>query len=143
MAWLVGGKVLVPFDFDGFCKHAVDLAIECTGDPSRVILLHVSPFLMPVDSGAIYTDIDPADRLNASLKAMQQEFSEDRYRGMVFEVALGDPSSVVCKRADELKVDLVIVPSHGRKGLKRLLLGSVAEAIVRQVHCPILVVKQT
>jgi nucleotide-binding universal stress UspA family protein len=37
----------------------------------------------------------------------------------------------------------VIVPSHGRQGLKRLLLGSVAEAIVRQVHCPILVVKQT
>jgi nucleotide-binding universal stress UspA family protein len=56
-------------------------------------------------------------------------------------VRVGAPSDEIVTLAKELDADLVIVGTHGRLGVKRLLLGSVAEAVVRKATCPVLVVK--
>jgi nucleotide-binding universal stress UspA family protein len=57
-------------------------------------------------------------------------------------VEVGDAADVICRVADRLGVDVVIVGSHGRGGLGRLFLGSVSEHVVRHAPCPVLVVRE-
>jgi nucleotide-binding universal stress UspA family protein len=54
----------------------------------------------------------------------------------------GDPAREIVRLADEEGVDMIILGTHGRTGLKRLLMGSVAEAVVRRAMCPVLTIKQ-
>jgi len=56
-------------------------------------------------------------------------------------VEVGDAADVICRVADRLGVDVVIVGSHGRSGFGRLFLGSVSEHVVRHAPCPVLVVR--
>ena len=60
---------------------------------------------------------------------------------MIREVLVGDPGTVCADRAASLKAELIVIPSHGRSGVSRLLLGSVTERIVRLAPCPVLVLK--
>jgi nucleotide-binding universal stress UspA family protein len=53
----------------------------------------------------------------------------------------GDPANAIVKLADEEHVDMIVLGTHGRTGLARLLMGSVAEAIVRRANCPVLTYK--
>ncbi|HBE68502.1 MAG TPA: hypothetical protein DDW52_10180, partial [Planctomycetaceae bacterium] len=53
----------------------------------------------------------------------------------------GDPGQITADRADELGAELIVVGSHGRTGLSRLVLGSTAERVTRLAHCAVLVVK--
>jgi nucleotide-binding universal stress UspA family protein len=55
----------------------------------------------------------------------------------------GDPAKAILRAADELKVDSVVMATHGRKGLGRLILGSVAERVVRESPRPVLTVRPT
>jgi len=57
-------------------------------------------------------------------------------------IELGDVATTICRVAEELPVDVIIVGSHGRTGLKRVLLGSVSEHVVRHSPCPVLVVHE-
>jgi universal stress protein A len=59
-----------------------------------------------------------------------------------YRLVTGDPADAVVRLAEDDEVDLIVLGSHGRTGLTRLLMGSVAEAIVRKAHCPVLVYKQ-
>lgn len=58
------------------------------------------------------------------------------------DVREGDPRTVVVDAADEWKADLIVVGSHGRTGLKRLVLGSVAQSVVAHAHCSVEVVRR-
>ena len=57
-------------------------------------------------------------------------------------VEVGDAADVICRVAERLRADVVVVGSHGRTGLGRLFLGSVSEHVVRHAPCPVLVVRQ-
>jgi len=52
----------------------------------------------------------------------------------------GDPASVIVTVAEELKVDLIVMPTHGHKGIARMILGSVAERVVRESRWPVLTI---
>ena len=67
--------------------------------------------------------------------------SEKRYVGISHEILVGDAGTTVVDRAESLGAELIVVPSHGRSGLTRMLLGSVAERILRLAKCPVLVLK--
>jgi nucleotide-binding universal stress UspA family protein len=56
-------------------------------------------------------------------------------------VMIGDPAVQVLQLASQLGADLIVMATHGRKGLHRLVLGSVAEHVVREAPCPVLTVK--
>jgi nucleotide-binding universal stress UspA family protein len=60
---------------------------------------------------------------------------------IIGHLAVGDPTREILRVAAHLKADLIVVGTHGRKGLDRLVLGSVAEHIVRRASCPVLVVR--
>ena len=58
------------------------------------------------------------------------------------QVAAGHPAETIVRMARELAVDLIIMATHGRTGVSHLLLGSVAEHVVRHAPCPVLTVRQ-
>jgi len=56
-------------------------------------------------------------------------------------VRVGNPADVILDCVADMDINLIIMGSHGKKGLSRLLMGSVAETIVRRASCPVLIVK--
>ena len=56
-------------------------------------------------------------------------------------VEIGNPSDVILEKSGELHANLVIMGSHGKTGLSRFIMGSVAETVVRKANCPVLIVK--
>jgi nucleotide-binding universal stress UspA family protein len=142
MAWQINKAILVPFDFSEHSHVAVDKALELAADKSKVYILHVLPPYVPMaPEGYPLEPIDDQLRLDGAAKAMQKEFADSQYVGTNHEVLIGDPGTVSADRASELGADLMIIASHGRSGLTRLLLGSVAERILRLAKCPVLVMK--
>lgn len=57
------------------------------------------------------------------------------------QVAEGSPAEEIIRIAASRQVDLIVISTHGRTGLRHLLLGGTAERVLRQVHCPVLVVR--
>lgn len=72
---------------------------------------------------------------------LQNRFKDEKYRGINVHPCHGDAGTEIAKYAEHIKADLVVISSHGRRGWKRLLIGSVAERVVRLAHCDVFVVK--
>jgi nucleotide-binding universal stress UspA family protein len=141
MGAVISNCVLVPFDFSSHSTAAVDKALQWVDSPGQVHVLHVLPFMIPTEPGVVWATIDDGQRIKHALDALNDTLSDPKYDGVVREVLLGDAGHVVCDRAEELGADMVVLPSHGRTGLSRLFLGSVAERVVRLCKCPVLVLK--
>ncbi|MCU0711742.1 MAG: universal stress protein [Pirellula sp.] len=142
MAWQIKGKILVPFDFSAHSHVAIDKAIEIAGNASGVHVLHVlAPFVPLAPEGVPVEWVDETIRMQHAVEMLRKELSEKRYDGVSHEILVGDAGTVVVDRAESLPAELIVVPSHGRSGLTRLLLGSVAERILRLAKCPVLVLK--
>lgn len=132
----------MPFDFSAHSHVAIDKAIEIAGTPSSVHVLHVlTPFVPLAPEGVPMEWVDETKRMQHAMEMLEKELNEQRYTGISQEVLMGDAGTIVVDRADELPAELIVVPSHGRSGLTRLLLGSVAERILRLAKCPVLVLK--
>lgn len=141
MAWPLNKCVLVPFDFSDHSHNSLKTALQIVERPEQVHVLHVLPFLIPTEPGVVWATIDDPERIRHASEAMQEELNDPSLKGVVTEVRLGDPGQVIADRAVELGADLIVIPSHGRTGFTRFLLGSVAERVVRLSHCPVLVTK--
>ena len=84
------------------------------------------------------------DELRDYVAARLGEFEQEHratFERAVTHIRLGDPAAEIAQLAADLDADVVVVGTHGRRGLGRLLLGSVAEGTVRLSHCPVLVVR--
>ena len=68
-------------------------------------------------------------------------FAQTPFEKVDFQVRFGDPGREIAALAEELHAELNVMPSHGRTGLSRLFIGSVAERVVRLAHCPVLILK--
>jgi nucleotide-binding universal stress UspA family protein len=144
MSWTVRKPILVPFDFSEHSHVAVDKAIELADSPSQIHILHILPTYVPLaPEGFPIEAIDDQLRIDIAKKAIAKEFDDPRYAGTVREVAVGDPGISCVERSEEIDAELIVIASHGRSGISRLLLGSVAERILRHAKCPVLVMKIT
>lgn len=141
MAWTIKKPILVPFDFSEHSVEAVNQAIRLAEDAIQIHVLHVLPFMIPTEPGVVWGTVDDESRIKHAIEAMIQALPESKLGKLCLDVRLGDPGNVIAQRAEELGAELVIVGSHGRTGLTRLVLGSVAERVTRLAHCPVLIVK--
>ncbi|MCR9291167.1 MAG: universal stress protein [bacterium] len=141
MPWSVQGPIVVPFDFSDHARQAIHRAVEIAEQPNHVHVLHVLPFMIPTDPGAVWDTVDDQSRIDHARQALAETLPTSQFGNLQLEVQLGDPGRVITEFAEGLHADLVIVGSHGRTGFSRLLLGSVAEKVTRLVHCPVLVLK--
>jgi nucleotide-binding universal stress UspA family protein len=135
-------KILVPTDFSDCSQAAFDYGVQLAREfGAELRLAHViNPHAFPF--GDKYTALDPAELLaqmgNAAKKRMRSMVSKAKSRYSV-RLIHGSPAIEICKAANE-DVDLIVICTHGRTGLGHLLIGSVAEHVVRYAHCPVLVI---
>ena len=141
-------RVLAPTDFSDSSKPAVRYAAEMAEKfGAELGLLHVVPDLamvlpdavMPVPvPGPDVAEMTAAAR--TALTGLASELGIARLNPTV-EVRVGSPATEIVEAAKDLKADLLCVSTHGRTGLAHLLLGSVAERIVRYAPCPVLTIR--
>lgn len=134
-------NLIVPIDFSDLAIVALDKAVEIAGDVGKVHAIHVLPDMGVVDPVAIYENISDEARIKEIEKAIRERFADPKYAGLLIHAAVGDPGQEVADYAKNVKADLILISSHGYGFLKHLLLGSVAERIVRLAHCPVLVLR--
>lgn len=141
MGWPELDTVVVPVDFSAESLAAVDTALQITGSAKALHVIHVLPELSPLEPGEMWETVDQRTRTDHVEKALRKSLSDDAYTDITIEILFGDPGHAIARRAAELEADLIVLPSHGRTGLAHLLIGSVAERVVRLAHCPVLVLR--
>ncbi|MBP7951339.1 MAG: universal stress protein [Verrucomicrobiales bacterium] len=136
--------ILVPIDFSEHSLKALDAARSLAKlSGGSVLLLHVlqpivivqgeiPPLVVPTDSGRV-------EAAQKELAALIERLST----GVPMEALVrdGHPWDTICEVAREKSSEVIVLASHGYTGLKRMLLGSTAEQVVRHSQCPVLVVK--
>ena len=137
-------SILCPVDFSDASHKAVRYAREFAASMgSSVYLLNVvEPRPMAVDITLNYVPLeeDLEKAAKADLDVVLQQFLSAGLKAEC-SVEIGNPSDVILEKSGELQANLVIMGSHGKTGLSRFIMGSVAETVVRKANCPVLIVK--
>lgn len=141
MAWFPKQMVVVPIDFSAASLAAIDVGLQVVDDPSHLHVVHVLIDTAPLEAGEIWGVVDSEARSAHAEKVLRQQLDKSRYAGVRSAVLVGDPAHGIANFAQDKNADLIVIPSHGRTGLTRLLIGSVAERVVRLAHCPVLVLR--
>lgn len=144
MITLHSRQVLIPTDFSEQSSRAVDDGLAMVDTPERLIVLHVAQSLSSLYEGDPLVGVNMVsdeERTDQLLKLLRERFSDEKYKKVQFKVTHGTPAEEITRVAEEENIELIILPSHGRTGLARLMIGSVAEKVVRLAHCPVLVLR--
>jgi len=138
--------ILVPVDFSRCSLDALKYAIELAKTvAAKIVVFHAVHlgYAYTSDGYAMYdlSEITKALRKDAE-RQMSQFVRASKFGGVKFEAIIGIGAVVeeICAIAKEKDVDLIVTPTHGRTGFKHVLIGSVAEQIVRHADRPVLVV---
>jgi len=134
-------RVVAPYDFSNESLAAIDVALTTVESPDHVWVVHVLEEVSPAEPGEIWDAVDHDTRRAHAMQHLQADLADQKYKDVHLQVRFGDPGHTIADFAAEQKADLIVMPSHGRTGLKRILLGSVAERVVRLSHCPVLVLR--
>jgi universal stress protein A len=140
-------RILVPVDFSSTSNKAFIYAREMVSCwDGELHLIHVldTDFL----SGAVHITIEPLDesvskwekRAEEKLNSIYHEEGGGKLAGEI-HIRKGKPHEEILKAAEDLDVDMIVMGSHGRKGLERAIFGSVAEKVTRMATVPILIIK--
>jgi universal stress protein A len=136
-------KILCPIDFTENSLAALDLARQLAEqNQATICLLHVI-FLPVVEPGKIPPEPYPT-KLEAPARAKLEEIAAEQLKGRAaYEILVraGDPASLIVDVEKELNVDLIVMATHGRTGLTRFFLGSVADRVVHESTRPVLTVR--
>jgi nucleotide-binding universal stress UspA family protein len=133
--------ILHPTDFSSYSDHAFELACALARDyGARLVVLHVvAPPPVVFTEGEVPPD--PEFVRKDAEKHLEQLRAPDPEQRFERRLAEGQPVEEILKAIEDLDADLVVLGTHGRTGLKRLLMGSVAEQVLRKAPCPVLTVK--
>lgn len=141
-------RILVPTDFSNNAKAAVDYACELGRQFNSELhflnvvenmgVLPMEMELLGASSGA-YDVVEAENQATRLLADFPGKVECDC--PVVRSVEIGRPRTEVTRYAREKDIDLIIISTHGRTGLSHLLMGSVAESVVRKAPCPVLTVR--
>lgn len=142
-------SILLPTDFSDCANYALSYATSFARSAgASIICVHVIEPVMPTVGYTGMTEplpmADISEQLEDSAERELPKISEcEECEGLNVEevIAHGDAASEIVRVAKERDVDLIIISTHGRTGLGRLIFGSTAESVVRHAPCPVLVVK--
>jgi universal stress protein A len=142
-------RVLWPTDLSRLARTALPHALQlAAGSKGELIIVHVLPtvpaYLAPEIARLPWDQIDRANRaigkgkLDRMTTAIQAEHPELQVHNIL---AKGVVAEEVLRAARRLRCHLIVLATHGRTGLKHVLMGSVAENVVRRAPCPVLIVR--
>jgi nucleotide-binding universal stress UspA family protein len=140
MAGLHPKTTLVPIDFSDLSYAALDQALEIADD-AETHVVYVLPPLHAMDPGNLYAGITEQKRIDSTIDFIGKRLTDEKYASVKPHAAIGDPGHEIADLASRLEADLVVMPSHGYGFVKRILMGAVAERVVRLAHCPVLVLR--
>jgi nucleotide-binding universal stress UspA family protein len=140
-------RILVPTDGSPQAQDALDYALAEFPDAAFTVITVLNPADMSM-GGTEMGMASYADRwVEAEEERAEERFEElsalaaDRDITLDCETVLGRPARAVIEYAEDHDIDQVVMGSHGRDGVSRILLGSVAETVVRRSPCPVTVVR--
>jgi nucleotide-binding universal stress UspA family protein len=138
--------ILIPVDFSDCSRGGLQYAVGFASEfGARIILLHATylGYIYSCDGTALYDipGLQKAARKNAE-RHMRQLVRSVNFGGVKFETAFtdGSPALDICAFAKDHGVDLIVTSTHGLTGFKHVLIGSIAEKLVRHAPCSVLVV---
>lgn len=148
MASRLFSRIVVPTDFSGCSEEAWALARRIAGAVgSEIVLVHV--FVEPPSYGEASFPVDSVWQvIESARKWVEQELEKwadaAREKGISVRtlVRTGSPYQEIVDLATDERADLVAMGTHGRSGVSRLLLGSVADRVIRLAPCPVLTVRK-
>jgi nucleotide-binding universal stress UspA family protein len=144
---MVTQRFLVPIDLSEYANQALDYAVNLAGKlDAHLMLLHViqSISLGGVDMGVTLPYTYAQDLEAEIMQSMESALTRVTAAGLEGEIVVvhGIPFHEIIETAKTRQVDLIIMGTHGRTNLQYVLLGSVAEKVVRLAPCPVLVARQ-
>ncbi len=138
-------KIIVPIDFSDTSLHALDYALEMAKKlGASVTVMHA--FELPIfgfPDGALVASAEIAGKItDAAIGGLRAAMDSRKSSGVPMESVLrqGPADEEIEALAKATGADLIVIGTHGRRGLARALLGSVAEKVVRTASCPVLTV---
>jgi nucleotide-binding universal stress UspA family protein len=147
-------KVLIATDGSTFSQTAIKKWSRFIAgtEVTAIKIVSVYSAVLPVDT--FTPSVEYAEALENAQKMQSVDFAEkaadevrDRFPGseidLTTKVVIGNPPQVIVETANEWRADLIVIGSHGRGFWKRMLLGSVTDAVVHHAPCSVLVIRQT
>jgi nucleotide-binding universal stress UspA family protein len=140
---MIPTNLLVPIDFSACSERALDYACELAARlGARIHVINAIGAALPELSVAL-TDQMISSLRTSNAAALDKLIEPRRKRAAFGEITVvdGDARDAILQAARAVHADLIVIGTHGRRGLSRVLLGSVAEDILRRAPCPVLAVR--
>jgi nucleotide-binding universal stress UspA family protein len=139
-------KILCPIDHSDCSKEALKYAVSfAMKDEAKLYLLHIIDIRSFNDSLVATSQQIPDEETLEQLKIKLLDCIPEEIRDeMEIEaiVIQGIPFAEIISTAKKKEIDMIVIGSHGRTGIKHMMLGSVSEKVVRKAPCPVLTVRQ-
>ncbi len=142
MDWISERIVVVPIDLSEFSLKALDVAMGMVSEPLKIRVLHIMATMDPAEPGVAWNAIVDGPRTLQARSAVSAFLQERGYPKLDITVRTGDPGTQIALFADDIEAGLIVIPSHGRGMLTRMLLGSTTDRVVHLAHCPVLILKE-
>ncbi len=140
-------NILCPVDLSSEFSQHIDYAAKLSDDNTNIHLLSVLeiPYLVDPNGFNYYTEMAGKIKrqLEFDLNQLKEKMSK-KYPHVHFTtkiVELLDPTDAILAEANKIPAEVIILSSHGRRGLKRVLMGSIAESVMRNAECPVIILK--
>ena len=134
-------KILFPTDFSILGQTALEMATSLARDRgAKLVIAHVEEPPLAYGGGELYYGIAEPDHTELQ-RMLTAVVPSDPLVGYEHRLMIGNPAAAIVHLAEQEHVDMIVMPTHGRTGLGRLLMGSVAEEVVRKAKCPVLTIK--
>jgi universal stress protein A len=142
-------SILVPTDFSEYSDRAIKQAVDIAEqNNAKIYLIHVVDelqqcaidYCIPLE---VMQKVQ-GDSEKEAAKKMQEEANkilQSKKIEVAFDVKSGTPYEAILQEQQERKADLIVIASHGRTGILKSLIGSVAERVMREAKCPVLLVR--
>jgi nucleotide-binding universal stress UspA family protein len=134
-------KILFPTDFSTASDAALEYAVSLASDTgASLLIVHVQEPMEYYGGDMYYGVPSPADpEVRRMLESIRPSDTAVSYQ---HRMELGPPAEVIVRIARDEHADLIVMGTHGRTGLRRMVMGSVAEQVVRNAPCPVLTLRQ-
>jgi universal stress protein A len=141
-------NILCPYDFSEYAEEALLFAFKLADNETTITLANAIQVPYSIDPyGFTYFDSSAEDIKKASNEALVKKVAALKIKHPTLNIdfkseVIYDPAEFILKIQKDGHYDLLVIGSHGRKGFSRLLMGSVAESVLREATCPVIIIKK-
>ncbi len=134
-------KILVPTDFSENSQRALQVACSLARDHGAILVLSAAAPPPPPVTESLLQSSEYPGLVAATRRDLEGVAATVTYLAVETHVLGGEPGPAIVAIANDCDADLIVMGTHGRSGLNRMLMGSVAEYVLRHARCPVLTMK--